>query len=277
MASSVVRSVVIGSRDNAGFKALRALVADPREPRRQGRTVVDGVHLVETCLQRGVAIQHLLLSESGQDKPEIQSLLQHSAAIDRLILKDGLFRELSGVTHPLGIAAVIGIPPFPEDNPSGNLSGDAVLLDAVQDAGNVGAILRSAAAAGVGTAYLGTGCAGAWTPRVLRAGQGAHFSLQIREHADLAAVVQAHPARSSIATVVRDGVSIYRLDLRRPVLWLFGNEGAGVSDALLAAITHRATIPLAATTESLNVAAAAAVCFFEAVRQRRGEDGLSPR
>ncbi|HLA35384.1 MAG TPA: TrmH family RNA methyltransferase, partial [Rhodocyclaceae bacterium] len=144
---------------------MRALVADPREPRRQGRTIVDGVHLVETCLQRGVAIQHLLLSESGQEKPEIQSLLQHSAAIDRLILKDGLFRELSGVTHPLGIAAVIGIPPFAEGNPSG----DAVLLDAVQDAGNVGAILRSAAAAGVGTAYLGTGCAGAWTPRVLRA------------------------------------------------------------------------------------------------------------
>lgn len=250
----------ISSRDNPNVKALRALIEDPR---RQGRALVDGIHLVATCLGRGVEVVQLLVSDSGQHHPEIAGLLTGAAGIDRLLLSDGLFREISGVAAPTGIAAVIAIPVASGDE----CLGDALLLDAVQDAGNVGAILRTAAAAGVHEVLLGPGCAGAWTPRVLRAGQGAHFSLSIREQADLAAAMAACPA-TSIATVARDGTSIYELDLRRPLLWLMGNEGAGVSANLAAAANWRATIPLAGGTESLNVAAATAVCLFEAKRQR---------
>ncbi|HEX8961371.1 MAG TPA: RNA methyltransferase, partial [Rhodocyclaceae bacterium] len=111
------------------------------------------------------------------------------------------------------------------------------------------------------------GCAGAWTLRVLRAAQGAHFGLSIREHADLAAIVRDYPGLS-VATVVGGGTSIYQLDLRGPVAWILGNEGAGVSDELAAAAKARASIPMASGSESLNVAAAAAVCLFEAQRQR---------
>jgi TrmH family RNA methyltransferase len=141
----------------------------------------------------------------------------------------------------------------------------------VQDAGNVGAILRTAAAAGVPHVVLGKGCAGAWLPRVLRAGQGAHFSLRIREGIDLPAWLAERPAVAahSIATVARDGTEIYRTDLRGPAAWLLGNEGAGLSPHLIQMAGRRITIPLATDTESLNVAAAAAVCLFEAVRQRR--------
>jgi TrmH family RNA methyltransferase len=250
----------ISSRHNPKFKALRA-TAD--EPRREGRALVDGIHLVATCFARGVVVKQLLLSESGQQNAEIAALQRDAAGLDCLILSDSLFREISGVDSPTGIAAVVDIPAVP----AGEISGDAVLLDAVQDAGNVGAILRTAAAAGVREVLLGAGCAGVWMPRVLRAGQGAHFSLAIREQVDLAAVL-ASCSGISIATVARGGASLHALDLTGPTIWLVGNEGAGLAPELLAAAKVRATIPLASGVESLNVAAATAVCLFEARRQR---------
>ncbi len=252
----------IASRDNATFKALRAVAGDPR---RHGRTLVDGVHLVTTCLARGVRIAQLLASESGLRHPEIASLLQNAPGIECLILRDGLFRDISGVLTPTGIAAVIAIPP----DPDGEISGDALLLDAVQDAGNVGAIFRTAAAAGVRNVFLGPGCAGAWTPRVLRAAQGAHFSLAIREQADLAGALAVGRA-TAVATVAHGGTNLYDADLAGPIYWLVGNEGCGLSASLVQAANLRVTIPLADGAESLNVAAAAAICLFEARRQRAG-------
>ena len=259
----------ITSRDNSVFKALRALVADPR---RHGRALLDGVHLVTTCFARGIAVKQLLVSESGQRNTEIAALLQGAGTVDCVVLRDSLFREISGVSTPTGIAAVIDIPAVP----ASELAGDAVLLDAVQDAGNVGAILRTTAAAGVRDVLLGAGCAGAWTSRVLRAGQGAHFSLAIREQADLAAALAACSG-ISIATVARGGVSLHELDLSGPTLWLVGNEGAGLAPQLIAAAKIRATIPLASDTESLNVAAATAVCLFEASRQRQNKQARTRR
>lgn len=250
----------ITSRENPAFKSLRTL-AD--HPRRHGFALADGIHLVATCLASGTAVKELLVSESGLQNSEIAGLLQAVPGIDRLVLRDSLFREVSGVSTPTGIAAVIAIPaPQP-----GAMQGDVLLLDAVQDAGNVGTLLRTAAAAGVSEVLLGPGCAGAWTARVLRAGQGAHFSLVIREQVDMAAALAASTA-TSIATVVRGGARLYDVDLTGPLLWLLGNEGAGLSPELVAAADLRVTIPLAAGSESLNVAAAAAICLFEARRQR---------
>lgn len=253
----------IGSRDNPTFKALRQLVDNARVQRERGQTLIDGIHLLEVYRLHGGRPQTLLLAESALDHAEVAALATAYADIDTLILKDSLFRELSGVATPTGIAALIEIP-----TPDATLPQDScVLLDAVQDAGNVGSILRTAAAAGVREVLLGQGCAGAWTPRVLRAAQGAHFSLNIREQLDLPAVLADLPM-PGIATVVDGAESLYALNLDRPVAWLFGNEGAGLAPALQAAAQLRATIPLAADTESLNVAAAAAICLFEARRQR---------
>ncbi len=253
----------ISSHENPRFKALRTLAGDHREPRRRGEALVDGVHLVALCLEREIAIRQLLVSESGRDKPEVATLLQ-SAGSDPLVLSDGLFRELTSIETPVGIAAVIAIPAESVEP----IGGDAVCLDVVQDPGNVGSILRTAAAAGVHDVLLGTGCAGAWTPRVLRAGQGAHFGLRIRERVDLAAML-AECHRTTIATVVGQGSDLFDLDLRAPIVWLIGSEGTGLSPELVAAAARRATISLAATTESLNVVAATAVCLFEMARQRR--------
>ena len=250
----------ISSRDNPVVKALRILVDDPR---RQGQALIDGIHLVALALARGVSVARLLVSEGGQRNAEIVALQRRAAGVDCVILRDGLFREISGVSTPTGIAAVIDIPLVPE----GPIAGDAVLLDAVQDAGNVGAILRTAAAAGVRDVLLGSGCAGAWTPRVLRAGQGAHFSLAIREQVDLLAAL-AFCSGTSIATVARGAASLYELDLTGPIVWLVGNEGSGLSADLVETARTCVTIPIAGGSESLNVAAATAVCLFEASRQR---------
>ncbi|MBI5109636.1 MAG: RNA methyltransferase [Rhodocyclales bacterium] len=251
---------VIASRQNARYKALRALAEDPR---RHGMALADGIHLVSVCLERKAALSQLLISETGTRNREISALLKRASDTERLTLSDTLYREITGISSPVGIAAVIDIPP-PENGP---LPGDAVLLDAVQDAGNVGAILRTAAAAGIRDVLLGPGCAGAWSMRVLRAAQGAHFSLAIREQADLS-VALAESAALSIATVASGGVDVYDVDLAGPVLWLLGNEGAGLSAPLVAAAGMRARIPLAGGTESLNVAAAAAIVLFEMRRQR---------
>ncbi|MDP2169590.1 MAG: RNA methyltransferase [Rhodocyclaceae bacterium] len=253
----------IASRDNPGFKALRALAHDHRLQRASGRTVIEGPHLLTACLDHAGVPELLAVSESALGKPEVAALLARTAAVETIVLRDTLFHEISELATPLGILARIAIPPQPATHPLG----DCLLLDAVQDAGNVGTLLRTAAAAGVHDVLLGTGCAGAWTPRVLRAGQGVHFALRIRERVDLANILQGY-AGMSLAAVAHRGTSLYELDLNAPIAWLFGNEGAGIDPALLAAMQQRVTIPLAHGSESLNVAAAAAICLFEMRRQR---------
>ena len=142
-----------------------------------------------------------------------------------------------------------------------------MLLDGVQDPGNLGSILRSAAAAGVGQVICGRGTAAAWAPKVLRAAMGAHFVLDIVEHADLRTVI-AGAHLPVYATSSHASTSIYATDLAGPCAWLFGHEGAGVSAELAPLVSRELTIPQQAGIESMNVAAAAAVCLFEQRRQR---------
>ncbi|HZV54114.1 MAG TPA: RNA methyltransferase [Rhodocyclaceae bacterium] len=259
---------IITSRDNPTVKALRALAVDARETRRQRRTLLDGPHLIDAFHRHLGAPDMLVISESGVGNEEIGRLLDRLPATETVQIPDSLFREVSGVATPVGILAVIAIP----DAPFGSIEGSCVMLDAIQDAGNVGAILRTAAAAGIRDVMLGPGCAGPWTPRVLRAAQGAHFVLRIRDQTDLAAMLHDYKG-TSVATVARNGIPLFELELGGDVAWIFGNEGAGIADAIAFSATRRATIPLAADTESLNVAAAAAVCLFEGVRQRRWRKG----
>ena len=266
---------LISSRDNPTCKALRALAHDHRQQRSTGRTLLEGPHLLAAYLDHGGAPELLAMSEGAVDKPEVIALLSRMAPVETLVLRESLFREISELATPVGILARIVIPTAPVGLPTG----DCLLLDAVQDAGNVGTLLRTAAAAGVCDMLLGNGCAGAWTPRVLRAAQGAHFGLRIHEQVDLQDFLRGYSS-SSVATVAHEGVSLYELDLELPVAWLFGNEGSGIAPELVAATRQHATIPLAPGCESLNVGAAAAICLFEMRRQRRmqkvGAGGTAP-
>lgn len=256
----------ITSRDNPTFKAWRVLAEHTRVQRRQGQTLLDGIHLVSAYRDKIGRPRQLIISEQGAGHTEIQALCHSLADVDTWLLRDNLFSQLTDTVSPVGVLALVDIP-----DSQRRAHADAsswVLLDAVQDAGNVGSILRTAAAAGIANVLLGPGCAAAWSARVLRAAQGAHFDLHIEEQVDLAGFLGASPLMS-VAASAHATRTLYQLDLQAPLVWLFGNEGQGIRPALEALVRQRARIPLMPACESLNVAAAAAICLFEEVRQKQ--------
>jgi TrmH family RNA methyltransferase len=255
---------VISSRDNPLYKELKHLATSSQARRRAQRTLLDGVHLCSAYLaQRGLPAL-CVVGESAQSHPEVSALLARCAQAQCIALPDQLYHALSQVEHGVALLFVIDTPPA---HSPGALSGDAVLLDNLQDPGNLGSILRSAAAAGIASVYCSPGTVFAWSPKVLRAGMGAHFGLEIHEHVDLVALLEAAPV-PVLATSSHARTRLYDIDLRRPVAWLFGHEGQGVSEQLLALANHQVAIPHLGEMESLNVAASAAICLFEQVRQK---------
>ncbi|OIQ86953.1 23S rRNA (uridine(2479)-2'-O)-methyltransferase [mine drainage metagenome] len=251
------------SRDNPSFKQLRKLVESARERRKSGQTVLDGVHLIESCLAAGMMPRMLVVSAGALDNAEIAALLDSLRGVQQLMLPPSLFAEISPVETPTGILAVIDVPRL--HVPA--RPGFALLLQDLQDPGNLGSLLRSAAAAGVQVAWLSPGCADAWHPRVLRAGMGAHFVLPIVERVDLAATVAGFHGMTLAACL--QGEPLYDIDLKGPVAFMIGNEGTGLGQSLVDAASRRFTIPMPGAVESLNAAAAAAICLFERVRQTR--------
>jgi RNA methyltransferase, TrmH family len=259
----------ITSRDNAFYKELKQLASNAAIRRKLMRTVLDGVHLCQVYLQqRGLPLV-CVVSESAHPHPEVHALLQQCEACS-VLLPDALYQTLSQVEHGLGIFFVIKTPQSPVFS---GLQQNTVLLDNLQDPGNLGSILRSAAAAGIKQILCSSGTASAWSPKVLRAGMGAHFLLEIFEQIDLLAWMQEANGRGFpvLATSSHASKTIYQTSLQSPLGWLFGHEGQGVSPNLLAQASAQITIPHQTEIESLNVAACAAICFFEQVRQNQLE------
>lgn len=265
---------VITSRDNPFFKQLFKLTHSRQQRKAAGLTLLDGVHLVDAYFSaaRNSALEEakkIIVSQSHRGDAEIARLMVNWG-VDKevIVLPDPLFREISSVKTATGIIAMIPIP-SPETIPVRKREKNesfCILLEAIQDPGNVGSIMRSAVAAAANEIYLSEGCADVWSPKVLRAAMGAHFFVPVHEQADLPEVAQAFKGRV-IATVLKAEKSLYQTRLTGPVAFVFGNEGAGLTDALLHAATEQITIPMPGGTDSLNAAAAAAVCFFERVRQ----------
>ncbi|MES2259207.1 MAG: RNA methyltransferase [Pseudomonadota bacterium] len=257
----------ITSRDNAQYKELKHLATSSQARRKAGRTLLDGVHLCQAYLQLRGLPEQCIVSETALHNPEVADIVgqieaKHAHCIG---LPDALYNVVSQVEHGVGVMFLVESPERTVTEP---LTLSAVLLDNVQDPGNVGSILRSAAAAGIKQVYCSAGTAFCWSPKVLRAAMGAHFVLDIFENVDLAALMTA----SQIPTIATSGYATQRLydaDLRRPVAWVFGHEGQGVADDLLSMATQTVVIPHLGQVESLNVAACAAVCFFEQVRQNQ--------
>lgn len=255
----------LSSRDNARFKQLKKLAESARERRKLGQTLLDGPHLLKAWLAAFGPPRLLILPEGLPATAEVAGLARACAAADTLILTPGLFAELSPVATPAGLLALVDIPHIAAPA----VSRFGLLLEDIQDPGNLGSLLRSAAAAGVDQVWLSAGCADAWSPKVLRGGMGAHCVLPLVERADLAAVAASFPGQT-LATCL-DGAPLYGLDLTGPVAFLIGNEGAGLSVELREAASARVGIPMPGRVESLNAAAAAAICLFERVRQTLGK------
>ncbi|MDR1350229.1 MAG: RNA methyltransferase [Zoogloeaceae bacterium] len=259
----------IASRENPAFKAWKKLAQSGRACKKQRQTLLEGVHLVASWHTAHGMPACLLASEKGRARAEIADWL---AAGERqnarcVVLADALFAELADTETPGGLMAVVHLPPV-EEAPAVDV--DSLLLDGVQDPGNLGSLLRTAAAAGFAQILLSADCACAFSSKALRAGQGAQFQLRIQEAANLAAFLAVFEGNTFAATL-RDAESLYAVDLRqRPVAWVFGAEGQGVSPNVLAAARQRVRIsmPGAQSVESLNVGHAAAICLFETLRVR---------
>jgi RNA methyltransferase, TrmH family len=254
----------VASRDNAAYKALARLASSGSQRKKSGLSVLDGAHLLAAYLDSGRTPQEVMVNRAGAADPQIAGLLERCGAARVTLLSDALFTSLSTVETPTGVIAAVVTPVGGPITPDATL---VLLLADIQDPGNVGTLLRSAAAAGAGHVLLSDRCAFAWSPKVLRSAMGAHFALNIVEGADLPAFLARYRG-ASIALDVRAGASLYDLDLVKPSAFLIGNEGAGLPETLLRTAKVRARIPMPGPVESLNAATAGSICLFEAVRQR---------
>lgn len=263
----------ITSRDNPRLKQLRRWALQGRARRDDGVILLDGLHLITALHASGRQVVEVVVSTTGASKREIADWLEAHGAVDTrgepvvepILVSDALFAEIAVTDTPSGILAVA-----PAFSPAAAIASDldSVVLDGIQDPGNVGTLLRTAAAAGIRQAVLSPGCADAWAPKTLRAGQGAQFELAVYENCDLLAMLAAYRG-TSIVTRLDAASSLYETPLAGPLAWVFGSEGQGVSAPVCAAASLGIFIPMPGRTESLNVAAAAAVCLFEVVRRRR--------
>lgn len=254
--------IFLESKDNPKLKHLRALIEQAHYRKKQQQSVIEGTHLCLAYLEHypvyaifttEVALQH-------DDFKRIQQ--QYTGQI--FIISQSLYKELSGLGTSLACLAIIDLKHHQQQQI--DFTVDTLILDQIQDPGNVGTLLRSAAAANIKQILCTQGTASLWSPRVVRAGMGAHFALNCIENVQLSEILPQFKL-PVYATSSHLAQSLYQLDLRPAHVWILGNEGQGVSEFALQ-YAQGVTIPQPGGQESLNVAVAGSVCLFEMVRQR---------
>ncbi len=259
MVSASPSVIHIHSRDNALVKDLRRLAQDSTAYRKQGRLWLEGDHLCRAALARGKTPLVAVFSESFWP---LAPKKWAEVAPKVIVLADAVFASISGLESPAQMGYVMPLPL--ESAPQPGLA--VVVLDRVQDAGNVGSILRSAAAFGFGQVLALKGTAALWSPKVLRAGMGAHFGLHLVE--GLAVEDLQALSLPLLVTSSHQGDFLHQARLPWPCGWVMGHEGQGVSPALEALASQHIRIAQPGGEESLNVAAAAAICLHASVAMR---------
>jgi TrmH family RNA methyltransferase len=253
----------ITARDNSLLVRIRRLSRGATSYRRTAELWIEGEHLCEAWLRAGRAVPQAVVSDSAWARPAAHDLAQQASRV--ALVPDALFTGLSGLDSPTGLGFVVPAPP-----PAGIDPAQAtVVLDRVQDAGNVGSILRSAAAMGFQQVLAIEGTAGLWSPKALRAGMGAQFALRLSEALELNDLrILSVPL---LATSPYAMSSLGDAALPYPCAWVFGHEGQGVGEPLLSSCQATLRIPQPGGGDSLNVAAAAAICLFESRAGREAQ------
>mgnify|MGYP000851015623 FL=1 len=261
---TVTEPVFITSRDNAFVKDLRRLSQDNTAYRKQGQVWLEGDHLCRAALTRGLQPSMTVWAESGWRQLGASAESHWSACAPKtVVLSDALFADISGLESPARVGFVLPLPA------TSALQTDvaSVVLDRVQDAGNVGSILRSAGAFGFKQVLALKGTAALWSPKVLRAGMGAHFGLQLIEGLEAADVQTL--AVPLVVTSSHQGHFLHQQVPPFPCAWVMGHEGQGVSEALMDRAQVFVRIAQPGGEESLNVAAAAAICLHSSALATR--------
>lgn len=265
----------ITSRSNDLYKTLRRLLLSRRTSDNTAEssgsdpasTVLEGVHLCQDWLRHCGQPERAVFDASRlQSSAELKTLHAKLEAACVVTMDAALMGGLSPVAKGQGVVFLVHrqTPIIPD-----HISHACIWLDRIQDPGNVGTLLRTAAAAGIHHAYLSRQCASAWSPRVLRSAQGAHFAMTVYEQVDLQSMCSRLRIPMYTTALTDDAVSLYESIIESPCAWVFGNEGQGVAPHLLEAAKQRVFIPQGTAVESLNVAVAAGICLFEQLRRQQ--------
>jgi TrmH family RNA methyltransferase len=258
----VAKVTQITSRRNPLLARLRKLVDDGASYRRFGVVLLEGEHLCAAWLARPHApVLQAIVSTTAWEEPRLRRLAE--AAAEVAIVDAATFRQLGKLDSPAPIAFLVSLP----DAASIAANEPTLVLDRLQDPGNVGSILRSAAAFGFSQVIALVGTAALWSPKVVRAGMGAHFGLRLVEGVDDSALGEL--AVPLFGTSSHAEQRLDEFELPWPCAWVFGHEGQGVGGGVAQRCRAMLAIPQPGGGESLNVAGAAAVCLYETARQRR--------
>ncbi|BAP88670.1 RNA methyltransferase, TrmH family [Burkholderiales bacterium GJ-E10] len=268
--------IEITSESNPSYRRWLRVATAPRAVREFGQALAEGLHLAQAARDAGFPVDAILLrrgAAQGAVAAMVQDLLRARAAsggspLPCYEIAPALYDRIAPVERGAGLTLLV---PVPRPERLHAADEDLLYLDGVQDPGNAGTLLRTAAAAGIRHVLASANTAGLWAPKVLRSGMGAHFRIAIHEHVaahDLPAMLRGE----WIAAVAHGAATLWETDLPAggPVGWILGGEGAGITAESLAVCARRVCIPTSGSVESLNVAAAAAVCLFE--RRRRVVD-----
>lgn len=253
---------MITSPQNSKIKLVRALLGRAKERREAGAFVAEGVRLVEEAGSSNWNFKFVLYDESLNERGRLQVEGLTSRGVDVEIVSESLMRSLSETNTPQGILAVLEFTSLPIPD-----SRDFILIpDQIRDPGNLGTLLRTAAAAGVQTVLLPPETTDAYAPKVVRSGMGAHFRLPI--HAMTWEDIEAQTKGLQVFLADMDGESCWETDLRQPLALIVGGEAEGASEQARKLANEKISIPMLGKMESLNAGVAGSVLMFEVVRQR---------
>lgn len=256
----------ITSCENPLVKNISLLLNKTHERKKRKVAFFEGVHLAEQCLNENLNIKYMLVKEGALKNQEVSTLYSFfkEKNIECIEVSSSVFSKITNLVHGGDVFVVANYEqPLLRDVV---FSESMVLLDGIQDPGNLGTILRTAAASGIKHVFISSGSVDAWSPKVIRAGMGAHFFLEIYEQIDLSLILTKFHGKK-IMTALDAKISLYEIDLTGPCAFVFGNEGSGVSPHLECFSDSKIIIPMPGKTESLNVSSSVAICLFERVRQ----------
>lgn len=258
---------MITSASNAKVKFVRRLQSDRRFRNREQQYVVEGTRWVSELVKMAHPSVQLFYTQRWLETAVHAQILQQLTPLTQstpLLVSDSVMQAMSDTNTPPGILAVLPMQPHPlPDNPTLLL-----ILDAINTPGNLGTMLRTAAAAGVDGVLLGPDCVDFYNPKVVRSSMGAHLRLpvQVQSWAEIANTVQQ--MQIGVATV--DGDLVYTaVNWTQPTALIIGSEATGAGAEAIQLANRHISIPMHANTESLNAAVAAGILLFEAARQRQ--------
>ena len=253
---------MITSSQNSKIKLVRALMGRAKERREANAFVVEGVRLLEEAETGDWRFRFVLYDDSLNDRGRSQVERLKSRSVDVEIVSENLMKSLSETETPQGILAVLSLTQLPIPN-SLNF---VLILDQIRDPGNLGTLLRTAAATGVQAVLLPPETTDAFAPKVVRSGMGAHFRLPI--HTMEWNEIREQTKGLQVYLADMEGQSCWETDLRQPLALIIGGEAEGASEEARELATQKICIPMARNVESLNAGVAGSVMMFEVVRQR---------